>query len=229
MSKALLRLLSVISLLFIATACSQSTNAPNAVTTQSATIDATKLETAPDWKTEYGEMTSVLTMTLQEQSGVQAAFRARDEVIAAWSAEHGARLQQLESEMRTAAKESDLAKVQSLTSEAGPLRNQLRELIATGQTAAHDALSPANQINWDGYLLAQRVTEHMQPLKLSQEQLASIRTEGVAAAQAVSEEENPAAAGYLKLEDAVEAKVLTPEQRAEFEVLKKKKPLRSLD
>ncbi len=48
------------------------------------------------------------------------------------------------------------------------------------------------------------------------------------AVQQTAREPNPAAAGFLALEKKVESAVLTAEQRAAYEEVKKKNPLRSL-
>ena len=68
----------------------------------------------------------------------------------------------------------------------------------------------------------------MEPLELTDDQKAEIRSESVSIARAVLKEKNPAAAGYLKLERSVEAKLLTPDQRSQFKAVKKKHPMRSL-
>lgn len=181
-----------------------------------------------DWAAEYERMTSALELSEDEEAALRSAFQAREQAVADWMQSTGAQLTQLEREMAAAAKDRDLREVQRTTMEARPLRDELRTLIESHQAAILAALSPANRLDWAAYELAERLLNLMEPLDLTPLQVEKIRDESRSAVQASSEESNPSAAGFLKLEQTVEADVLAEDQRREFAAIKQKNPMRSL-
>lgn len=197
---------------------------------QTATDDdvAPSDDANPDWTAEYDAMAAALELSAEEVAALQDAFRRREEVVGGWLAQNGARLRELEQEMKSAARRRDLSTVQRVKAEATPLRTQLRDLIASHQADIHATLTPDNRLQWDAHQLAERLLELMETLELTPEQIDQIRDAALTAAQAKANEPNPAAAGYLHLEKSVEAGVLTPAQQGRFNQIKQKKPLRSL-
>ena len=181
-----------------------------------------------DWTAEYDAMSVALELSEDEQAALRAAFLAREEEVSAWMSGKGVQLVELEKKMSDAAKAQDLAGVRQATSQAKPLRSELRELIKSHQEAIVNALSADNQHNWAAHELAQRLCELMEPLELTEEQISQIHAESHSAVQASVNETNPSAAGFLKLEQAAEAGVLTLEQRQAYGEMKRQNPMRSL-
>jgi hypothetical protein len=183
---------------------------------------------APDWTDEFVEMQSTLSISDEESAKVQAAFEAREAEVSAWMATHGAKLKELEKTMRAAAKSRNLAGVRNATSKAKPLRDALRNLIATHTKTIPAALSEDNQSAWSAYQLSQRVLDAMDQLNLAPEQIEQIEAESHSVIQSAANERNPEAAGFLALEKFAETKVLTKDQTDSYESVKNKSPLRLL-
>jgi hypothetical protein len=166
-----------------------------------------------------------------QRSALDQAYTARDEAVGAWLAgEKGHRLIALEAKMRTAAKAKDLNGVRAATSQATPLRNELRELVASHQAAILDVFSPAQQLQWSGYEVASAMLALMEPLNLAPDQIAAIEQGGPSAvAQAMDRgAANPKAEAYLALEQWAKDAVLSAEQTAQYGSIKESKPMRSL-
>lgn len=183
---------------------------------------------APDWTPEFAEMQSALAMSDEESAKVQAAFEKREVEVSAWMATHGAKLAKLEKTMRTAARSRDLAGVRNTTSKAKPLRDALRELIATHTKTIPAALSKDNQSAWAAYQLSQEVLDLMEDLNLTPEQIEQIQVESHSVMQSAVDKTEPQPASVLALQQFAETKVLTKDQIADYESVKKKNPLRLL-
>jgi len=182
----------------------------------------TGADSTDDWKTEVARIQSELELFEAEST----AFEAREADVSAWMAKkNGARLKSLESKMKSPARSRDLAGVRSATSQAKPLREELRAVLQNAITAA---LSDANQAAWQAILLRDRLVKLMEPLQLTAERLQQIHTEGDSVVQATAGEVNPEASGFLELAKNVESRILTPEQKTAYEPIKKKSPMRSL-
>ncbi|MFH0793305.1 MAG: hypothetical protein V2A74_04660 [bacterium] len=197
--------------------------------TQVNSTDSTSSKSAS--KLEYEKMLQVLSLSEAEAIPLKAAFDEGDAAIQAWQARHGSELQRLEEQMKSAAKSQNLAGVRDATSKAKPLRDELVQLARTHHEKILSSLSPGKRIQWDGYLLAEKLLELMQPLALRAEQRKAVADHAVAAARTVARAGQPGdtmAGAFLKLERSVEQEVLTPQQRADYGLIKKKHPLRSL-
>jgi DNA mismatch repair ATPase MutS len=157
-------------------------------------------------------MQSALSLSDEEFAKVQEVFEARESEVSVWMAANGAKLEQLEKKMASAAKARDLTGVRNATSQAKPLRNELRELVATFRDAIPDALSEDNRFAWAAHQLSQRLLELMDELNLAPEQIEQIEAESHSAIQYAANESNPASAGFLTLEKFAETKVLTKDQ-----------------
>ena len=181
-----------------------------------------------DWSVEYANMESALLLSDEEASRLKDAFETRQTEVSSWLAVNGAKLESLEKQMAAAAKSRDLRGVKNATAEATPLRNDLRDLVATHKDAIVAALSAENQTIWSAHQLSQRILESMTALALTEEQIKQIRTEAVKTVQTTTREPNPEAAGFLKLEKTVESRFLTADQRTAYEEEKKNNPFRSL-
>jgi hypothetical protein len=177
---------------------------------------------------ELARMNAVLELSDQENANLKAAFQASNEALAQWRTEKGAKLAEFEQQMKLAAKNRDLAGVRRAKAQVDPLSKELRDLVRKHKSLVRNALSPEHQLAWDAHQLAERILEVMQPLNLSDQQIAQIRTDSLAAARESVNEINPSAAGFMNLEQVVELNVLTDEQRRAYQDVKKKKPLRSL-
>jgi hypothetical protein len=183
-------------------------------------------DSADDWKPEFARMESELELSDAESNALQAAFEAREADVSAWMTQKGVRLRTLESTMKSAARSKDLGGVRKAIAEAKPLREELRSVINEAQEAITTALTDANQTAWKAVLLRDRLLELMEPLQLSDEQEQLIHAEARNVVQSSVAEVNPEAAGFIKLEKAVESSILTPAQRVDYEPIKKKNALR---
>ncbi len=188
-----------------------------------------RAEGPPDEK--RASMIAVLGLSGADADRVAAAFEARDMAFENFLAgERGQKLIALESEMAVAARNQDLAGVRASTQAATPLREALRKIVEDGEQAILDALTPSQQIQWQGHEVSTRLLTTMEPLGLSAEQVAAISQTGPeAVAQALNQGAvNPSAAAFLDLERWVASEVLSQEQRTHYEGVKGKKGLRSL-
>ena len=176
----------------------------------------------PDWTDEFVEMQSALAMSDEESAKVQAAFEKREVEVSAWMATHGAQLEKLEKTMRTAARSRDLAGVRNATSKAKPLRDALRELIATHTKTIPAALSEDNQSAWVAYQLSQEVLEPMEDLNLTPEQIEQIEVESHSVMQSAVDKTEPQPASVMALQKFAETKVLTKAQVVDYQSIKKK-------
>ncbi|MBX3179337.1 MAG: hypothetical protein KF886_18430 [Candidatus Hydrogenedentes bacterium] len=177
------------------------------------------------------EMARVLGLDPAAASALRDAFARRDAEVEAWIAgERGQRLIRLEAEMFAAVEARKLDDVKRATAEATPLRDELRQLIADHETSILDSLGPERRVQWEGYEVAKKMLDLMQPLELNFQQAQAIEQGGPAAlAQAMrAGEPNPQAAAFLELEKWVEESVLTPDQRAAYQDIKASNKLRSL-
>lgn len=181
-----------------------------------------------DWTARYDQMSAVLQLSDEETVALQAALKAGDEAIANWQAEHGARLARLERDMADAARSRDLNALRQFKSQAKPLRDEFLELVEAQQVNIRQSLSAGNRTLWQAHLLSEKMLELTEPLTLTEAQVSELRTKAVAAVRQTVDELNPRAAAYLRLEEAVESQVLTADQKAIFEELKTKNPLRTL-
>jgi hypothetical protein len=209
------------ALLLLAVACSSSDR-------QDGGDAPARLAVADDWTADYNQMVETLKLSPEDSGRLKSAFETRQQAIVDWMSANGDRLSDLEGEMAAAARARNLSEVDRIKSQAQPLRDELRGLIAARQQAVREALSPPQRAAWEGHQLAERILKLMTTLSLSADQVAAIRQEAVAAARAAATETNPQAAGFLQLERGVEARVLTAQQRTAYEGIKKKNPLRSL-
>lgn len=235
----MVRYLSLLIAAAFLTGCGQPPDSaePAGAATEDSTSESPPAEQAAadaeasrtdEWSDEFERMKSALTLSDDEQAGLQAAFESRQQEYTAWMAEHGADLESYEKKMMAAARSRDLGGVRSAKAKAEPLRNELRALLASHQDAIIGALSAENQTAWAAAGLADRLLELMVPLELSEEQSNQIQANAVTAAQQAAGEPNPSAAGFLNLEKAVERSVLTADQRTAYEAIRKKNPMRSL-
>ena len=166
-----------------------------------------------------------------QTAALDQAYTARNEAVGAWLAgEKGQRMIALEAEMRTAAEAKDLNGVRAATSQATPLRNELRELVASHQAAILDVFSPAQQLQWSGYEVASAMLELMAPLQLTPEQMAAIEGASIEAVARATQrgEPTPKAAAFLDLEQWAEDSVLNPEQWDGYQGIKDRNKMRSL-
>lgn len=177
------------------------------------------------------EMVRVLGLDPAAASALREAFARRDAEVESWiGGERGQRLIRLEAEMFAAVEARKLDDVKRATAEATPLRDELRQLIADHETSILDSLGPERRVQWEGYEVARKMLDLMQPLELNFQQAQAIEQGGPAAlAQAMrTGEPNPQAAAFLELEKWVEESVLTPDQRAAYQDIKASNKLRSL-
>jgi len=185
-------------------------------------------ESPDEWKTEFAIMNRVLQLSDEESRHLQSAFMAREKEITRWKNENGARLQQLEAQMRSAARSKEPAGVRTATSQATPLRNELRELVADHAEKIDSILTRQNQLAWSAHLLSERVIDLMKDVSLTSRQIDQINAQAVLAVQDSAKQKNPEAFGYLELERFAESKILTADQLSVWEPIRKKHPMRSL-
>ena len=216
----------VLSLVSIA-ACSNdgANNDAGAPANEDLSVDAA---TAADSQAKLDEMLVVLDSSDEEAARLKAVFARRERALTGWWSAHGGDLTDLERQLAAAARDRNLAEVQRIKDQAQPLRDEFRGLIDAQELAVLAALSPASRTKWEAHRLAARLLKLMSPLNLSGEQTDAIRAEAVAAAQAAAAETLPQAAGFQRLEWAVESRVLTADQSRAYEAIKKKNQLRSL-
>tara|TARA_R110001592_G_scaffold74150_6_gene225706 strand:- start:764 stop:1414 length:651 start_codon:yes stop_codon:yes gene_type:complete len=180
---------------------------------------------------ERDAMVRVLALDTEQSAAVGEAFEARDAAVGQWlSGEAGQRLIVLEAKMSVAARSKDLSGVKEAISEAEPLREELRGVIDDHESAIRAVLTPTQRNQWDGYQLASKMLEVMEPLHLAADQTAAIQEgapRAVAQAQAQGEA-YPKAAAYLELENWVVSQLLTEVQARAFNDVKAQHPLSSL-
>ena len=232
----MLRNLVYLVLLLSTVSCTQGNGGPDADVPsqqdQSQAGPGTDTDRPPPpetaWTAEYEQMNAVLELSDQEKAKLKAAFEARAEAITQWGTKNGEKLAQFEQQMKQAAKARDLSGLRRAKAKAEPIRDELRELLKTHESNIREVLSPKYRLKWEANQLSERILDLMQPLKLSDQQIAEVRTETLSIVRASVNEPNPKAAAYLKLEQTVELSVLAAEQRQAFQEIKKKNPLRSL-
>lgn len=224
----MLRKLAFLGLLFGTLSCTQEDGVPDgdapSQDDRSQAGSATDADRLPSpetaWTAEYEQMNAVLELSDQERVELKAAFEARAAAFTQWQKEKGSDLDQFEQQMKQAAKARDLADLKRATAKATPLRNELREILKTHQSNIQEALSPKLRLKWEAHEVSELVLDLMQPLSLSDQQVAQVRTEALSTARASADEPNPRAAAYLNLEQNVERSVLTAEQRQAFQELR---------
>ena len=173
-------------------------------------------------------MQSVLTLSDEESAKVQAAFETREAELSAWMATHRTKLEKLEKQIRTAARSRDIIGLRNANSKAKPIREVMRNLITTHKKLISAALSEDNQSAWAAYQLSQRVLDPMEDLNLTPEQIEQIEMESHSVMQSAVDKTEPQPASVLALQKFAETKVLTKDQIADYESVKKKNPLRLL-
>lgn len=227
----MMRKLAYIVLLFSAVSCSDAPDSDVAArdrTEADTETDADRTPPETDWTGEFDRISAELGLSDDEEANLKATFEARTEALIQWWDEKGAELPRFERRMKRAAKARDLKEFRAAKAKAEPLIKELRDLLKTHRSNIREALSPEHRIEWEAHQLSERILELMQPLKLSDRQIAQVRAESVSAVRANVNEPNPTAAAYMKLEQTVERDVLTAEQRESFQEIKKQHPLRSL-
>lgn len=202
---------------------SNSTGSPDKGTATASPVD--------DWRPEFDEMASALSLQGPERDALEAAFQSRDQKLRDWlESPDGTRFLKLEDELREATADRDLGRVRSITDRAGPLRRNFETMIESTQRDILASLSPEKQREWDMYQLYMKLYELMEPVGLSEEQKSRLREATFDFLRRAHQngEPNPMAAAFLEYERWAEISVLDSTQRGMYQAIKKENPLRSL-
>ena len=214
-------LLSGIVVCFLMAGCTQEAEVP------------VSLPDAPEARIgeEYEAIPSMLGLSPEESSAFAGQLDRLDATLRSWmQGEKGQQLMGLEAEIRTKTEEKDLPGLRAVIAQATPLRTEIRELIESSRNELLDSLGPEGRLKWEAHEVASGLLELMETLVLDATQEAQIRTNAIEQLRAAlsKNEPNPKAASFLELERWVESRILSFEQRAAYEAVKKDNPMRSL-
>lgn len=182
-----------------------------------------------DWKTELAEMKGVLRPSQEQADALDRAFSEQQFEIELWmKSEKYARLLALEAALREPAEPKEHER---LKAEAKPLRAELKQITRKHRTQVLASLSEESRLKWMAHRLTERMRELMLPLKLTDEQIAELRSRAWHAIERSADTPKPAdieAEAFKQLERQMEKEVLGPGQQRTYETVKKDYPNRSL-
>jgi hypothetical protein len=193
--------------------------------------DPVTLRSDTDWESQHTEMVSILALNPTDAQRLRTVFQARETELGGWiRGDRGAKLVELETALRAAATNSELTETRKFIAQATPLRREFEALAEGHETNILNALTPAQQNQWQGHQLAQKLLDLMAPLNLDptqQEQIRAAATQAIAQAKQ-QQQPNPPAAAFLELEKWAEDNILNGNQRQAYAPIKQKNALRSL-
>lgn len=184
----------------------------------------------PFWQAEYEEMVAATSMPPSQQETLRQAFvQSYGELERAMAGEEGEKLVAEEQALREAAESRDLAAVRRITRQDKTQRQAFREKIGAKEDEILAVLTPAQHLQWDAHRISKELISLAGP-GLSEEQKGGIRGQAASFLQGAANrgEPNPMAAAFMDMEQWAEANVFTPEQRAAYQSVKQRHPLRSL-
>ncbi|TWU11544.1 hypothetical protein CA54_03510 [Symmachiella macrocystis] len=181
-----------------------------------------------DWEAEFQEMKTALALGKEDAEKLRAAFESTGQEIETWWTNKGDELIKREAKIKQAVKERDLAGVKSATAAARPLRKEITELIKQRKQELLLVLPPESQTQWQAHQVADMFFDIAEELQLTDEQVEQVQAAALTAVESSTQETNPRAAAYLKLEKSIEQSILEGGQIAKFETIKRNNPMRSL-
>ncbi|MGE3316061.1 MAG: hypothetical protein AB7O26_13180 [Planctomycetaceae bacterium] len=252
-SRALYGALAVALLSFTATSCieppphlktpvavAKMTREEKKAVVAKALAEAERIEADPDavqpseidWRTELAEMKAVLRPNDALSDALERAFAEHDFEVQLWmKSENYARLLAIETQLRQPITAEDKDAHKALKEEARPLRAEFRQLADKHRTRILTTMGEENRLKWTAHRLTERMRGIMSPLKLTDEQVAELRSrawhtvERSAGAPKPPQFEREA---FLQLEKQMEREVLGPGQQRKYETVKQENPNRSL-
>lgn len=186
---------------------------------------------APRLGAEFETIPETLQLTGPETATFQANLNAHNDNLRTWmQGEKGLRLVVLETDIRARTKGKDLPGLRATIAEAKPLRDEMIALIQSSRESLLNALGSERRMQWESHEVSSTLLDLMGPLALDAAQVARIEQEAVQQMRAAQSrnELNPKAASFLALERVAEKGVLSPNQQAAYESIKKDHPMRSL-
>lgn len=182
-----------------------------------------------DWKTELAEMKAVLRSTDAQAEYLDRAFAEQDFELQLWmKSDKYARLLALETELR---KSKDNEIQMRLKEELKPLRSELKQIVQKHRVRILTTMGEENRLKWIAHRLTERMRLLMLPLKLTDEQMAELRSR---AWHLVEQTAGKPISGdieqelFLRLERQIENEVLGPGQQRKYQNVKRENPHRAL-
>lgn len=221
-------------------AVAKMTRAEKTAVVEKALAEVKKIEADPeavqpaeiDWRTEFLEMKAVLRPNDALSDALERAYAEQDFDVQLWmKSERYARLLAIETQIRQSIDSKDEEENHHLKEEARPLRVEFRQIIAKHRARILATMGEENRLKWTAHRLTERMRNLMSPLKLTDEQVAELRSrawhtvERSAGAPKPPQFEQEA---FLQLERQMEHEVLGPGQQRKYETVKRENPNRSL-
>ena len=169
----------------------------------------------------YAKMAEVLKLEGEAKTKFDEQVAANKKAVKEWKQGDGAKLGELRKSFAEARKAKDKEKIKQLSGEMRTLMLAQRKLEAELLTKLLALLTDEQKAAWAAYQLEKQVAGRFRRCKLTEEQLAQVKTMCAAVAKEIGEAKDGKAKGAAmrKLQTEITEKVLTDEQR---ETLKKK-------
>ncbi len=169
---------------------------------------------------EYDLMVRELKLTEQQQADLKVKAKAKEDAGAAWDAANADKLKAAEDAAKAARGGNDPAAKKTAAENLKALRAQRDEATAAASAAILTVLTPEQKAAWEGFKLYETVVARYKKLTLTEEQQAKIKaTCAIASRELEGNQGDDKAAKKArteinnKLRWAIEAVILTPEQR----------------
>ena len=169
---------------------------------------------------EYDLMVRELKLTEQQQADLKVKVKAKEDAAAAWDAANAEKLKAAEDAAKAARGANDPAAKKTAAENLKALRTQRDEATATASAAILTVLTPEQRAAWEAFKLYGTVVGRYKKLTLTEEQQAKIKAACAVASKELEENQGDDKSAKKarteinnKLRWAIEAVILTPEQR----------------
>ena len=180
-----------------------------------------------NWPIQFADMQAILELSDAESAELKKVFEEQTESLQNWYAQNREQLAKWDADAIEAYNDKDPIKLKKIAKLAGPRKNEALRLHKERDLAILAALPQQKQYRWEGHLLAKRLFDLTEPLKLTDDQKKKIEELAVSTARNMGSSPNRPAEGFTKLEKKAELIVLTAEQKKAYQPIKKKNAFRS--
>ena len=182
---------------------------------------------------QYEPIANVLELNENEIAQIGSIHREYGDKLSQWHETDGKEMKAIQKQALQAARNRDKAALNRLNASGGKEKvakfSQAEAAIQKAYAEAlFDAIPGEKQDRWKAYRISTCLLEFLEPLNLSQEQMDSVRSLAPKAIRSIGNETNWQGYGTSKLEKLFETRVVTAEQKEDFENLKSKNRMRML-
>jgi len=168
----------------------------------------------------YDQLVRECKLTAEQQAKAKAKIKAHDDALAAWDKANAEKMTAAEAAGKEARSGQDADAKKKATTELRTLRKAREEAGAEAAAAVLTVLTPEQKTAWGAYQLYRSIAGRYRRAELTEEQLAKVKAACAFAAKDLAEIDDSdskakKARGAVsqKLQWAINALVLTPEQR----------------